>query len=226
MTTAAPVIVQNRDGLLGVLEDPESLRVGSEARIAVRLVDGRVVLVPVDLMVQQHDGSFFLDLEAAEVAQLETAAAAPATEATPGKAAATRTAGDVVVPVVAETIEVEKRQVEGARVRVHKAVATADEVVRATLVHEHVDVERVPVNRVVDGPVANRQEGDTTVIPVVKEVLIVEKRLMLVEEVRITRRRVEQPFSQTVPVRTETVVVERDDPAAGGADAVDSDRPD
>ena len=68
-----PIIVRNAAGPLGVLEHPESLRVGSEARMAVRLADGPVVLVPVDLMVEQDDGSFFLDLTAAEAAALETA---------------------------------------------------------------------------------------------------------------------------------------------------------
>lgn len=223
MTNAAPAIVQNRDGLLGVLEHPESLRVGSEARVEVRLTDGRVVLVPVDLMAQHDDGSFFLDLSAADVAGLETGTARAAVAAAdrPGRGGGASSEGDaVVVPVVAEAVEVEKRLVESGRVRVHKSVETAEEVVRGSLLHEVVDVERVPINRAVDGPVDARQEGDTTVIPVLKEVLVVEKRLMLVEEVRITRRRIEQPFAQTVPLRAEAVVVERDTPAghpdAGG----------
>ena len=209
MTNVAPVIVQNRDGLLGVLEHPESLRVGSEARIAVRLTSGQVVLVPVDLMVQQGDGSFHLDLDAAEVARLETDGSGPVPAREGHEVAATRSDDAMVVPVVAEEVEVAKRQVESGRVRIHKAVETTDQVVEDSLVHEVVDVERVPINRIVDGPVGNRQDGDVTVVPVYKEVLVIEKRLMLVEEVRITRRRTEQHFSQVVPIRTETVIVER-----------------
>ena len=72
MNSQDPVIVQNQDGPLGVLAHPEMLEVGSEARIAVRLTAGKVVLVPVDLMVQQPDGSFFLDLTADAVDHLET----------------------------------------------------------------------------------------------------------------------------------------------------------
>ena len=210
MTNVAPVIVQNADGLLGVLEHPEALRVGSEARIAVRLTSGRVVLVPVDLMVQQDDGSFHLDLAAAEVSRLETAHEAK--RATRGGGQTESVAGQdaVVVPVFAESVEVAKHLVESGRVRIHKTVATTDQVVNDSLLHEDVEVERVPIHQMIDGPVGNRQEGDTLVVPVYKEVLVVEKRLMLVEEVRITRRRSEQPFAQTVPVRTETVVVERE----------------
>lgn len=54
---------------------------------------------------------------------------------------------------------------------------------------EDVSVERVPVNRILDGPIETRHEGDTTIIPVIEEVLTVQKRLFLREEVRITRRR-------------------------------------
>ena len=201
MNTQTPVIVQNQDGLLGVLENPEALQVGSEARIAVRLTSGKVVLVPVDLMVQQFDGSFFLDLTAGAVDHLESVDAKIRNE--------TKAANALVVPVVAESVEVEKHLVEQGRVQIRKTVTTRDEVVRDSLRVDEVEVERVPINRVVDGPVGNRQEGETLVVPVYKEVLVVEKRLMLVEEIRITRRQTEQPFSQTVPLRTESVVVDR-----------------
>ena len=226
MNTQAPVIVQNHDGLLGVLEDPNALQVGSEARIAVRLTSGKVVLVPVDLMVQQFDGSFHLDLTADAVDHLETAKTETETKTKAARktkaATRTRQVGDidnaaeaVVIPVIAESVEVEKRLVEQGRVQIQKTVATHDEVVRDSLVVDAVEVERVPVNRVVDGPVGNRQDGETLVVPVYKEVLVVEKRLMLVEEIRITRRQTEQPFSQAVPLRTESVAVDRSS-AAGG----------
>lgn len=56
---------------------------------------------------------------------------------------------------------------------------------------EDVDIERIPVNRIIDGPMHPRQEGDVTVVPVIEEVVTVQKRLLLREEVRITRRRTE-----------------------------------
>ncbi len=56
---------------------------------------------------------------------------------------------------------------------------------------ENAQVERVPVNRIVDGPVATRREGDVTIIPVVEEVVLVEKKLLLKEEIRVTRQRSE-----------------------------------
>jgi hypothetical protein len=60
---------------------------------------------------------------------------------------------------------------------------------------EEAGVERVPVNRLIDTEPQTRQEGDVTVIPIVEEVLVVEKRLLLKEEIRIrrTRNQVRQP---------------------------------
>ncbi|MCX6622492.1 MAG: DUF2382 domain-containing protein [Acidobacteria bacterium] len=56
---------------------------------------------------------------------------------------------------------------------------------------EDVQVERVPVNRIIDTPAETRQEGDVTIVPVMEEVVMIERRLLLKEEVRITRHRAE-----------------------------------
>jgi len=60
---------------------------------------------------------------------------------------------------------------------------------------DEVAVERVPVNRLVDQMPETRQDGDVLIVPVVEEVLTIQKRLLLKEEVRIQRRRneVQQP---------------------------------
>jgi stress response protein YsnF len=52
---------------------------------------------------------------------------------------------------------------------------------------EEVEVERVPVGRRVAAPPPLRREGDQTVIPVVEEVTVVERRLILAEEIRVRR---------------------------------------
>jgi uncharacterized protein (TIGR02271 family) len=74
---------------------------------------------------------------------------------------------------------------------------------------DEVDVERVPVGTFVDGPVEARVEGDTTVIPVLEEVLVVQRRLRLKEEIRITKRRVEGRATERVTLLSEEVEVER-----------------
>ncbi len=55
-------------------------------------------------------------------------------------------------------------------------------------IQEEVQIERVPGNQLVNEPVAVRCEGDTMIIPVIEEVVVVETRLQLKEEVRVTKR--------------------------------------
>jgi len=54
------------------------------------------------------------------------------------------------------------------------------------------------------------------IVPLLEEVLVVEKRLMLREEVRVTKRRNETHRPQTVTLRKEDVKVEKLEPGAGG----------
>lgn len=91
--------------------------------------------------------------------------------------------------------------------RMHKRVETEDATIDESLFSEDYDIERVPVNRVVEEPVQARYEGDTLVLPVLEEVLVVEKRTVIREEVRITKRRSERRDPQRHSVRREHVEV-------------------
>jgi uncharacterized protein (TIGR02271 family) len=123
-------------------------------------------------------------------------------------------ADSVVLPVVAEQLRVGVRRVDTGRgVRIHKTVAEREQRIEQTLLHDAVSVRRVPVDRVVplsETPVA-RQEGDTWIVPILEEVLVVEKRLRIREELHITRTAQRQPYVDTVVLRSEQVAVERFD---------------
>ena len=121
---------------------------------------------------------------------------------------------EMVLPVLEERLDVEKTRRETARVRVRKSVESGEQTVHETHVEQSYDVERVPVNREVAEAPEPRYEGDTLVLPVLEEVVVVEKRLMLREEVRITRRREERSTPRTLTVRRERVEVERGQPEA------------
>ncbi len=121
-----------------------------------------------------------------------------------------RLADEEVVPVVEETAVVRKERVAAETVRLHKRVHEDEEVLDVPVQTEAIEVERVPVGRWIDAPAEVRREGDTTVYPVVEEVLVVEKRLRLVEEVRVTRRQETRRVQERVALRREEVVVERD----------------
>ena len=113
---------------------------------------------------------------------------------------------------------VHKERVATEKVRLHKRVHEHEELVDVPVQTEAVEVERVPVGRWVDAPVEVRREGDTTVYPVVEEVLVVEKRLRLVEDVRVTRRQETRRIQERVGLRREELVVERDATASRGPD--------
>lgn len=115
----------------------------------------------------------------------------------------------VVIPVLQETARIERRQVEAGLVRIHKTVSEREDVVEALLMQEDLHVERIPINRVVAEAPPVREEGDVLVVPVMEEVLVVEKRLMLKEELRVRRNRGERSVRETVRLRAEQVVVEQ-----------------
>lgn len=121
------------------------------------------------------------------------------------------------IPIVEEQLTLETRVVETGRgVRIHKTVSEQPVTIDERLVREAVDVRRVPVDRLVaaDESPAPRYEGDTLIVPVLEEVLVVERRLRVKEELHITRTRVEERYHDTVPLKAERVEVERFDEAA------------
>jgi stress response protein YsnF len=116
-----------------------------------------------------------------------------------------------VVPIVEEELRVSKRQVVKGRVRVRTVVDTVEEVVRETLRSETVEVTRVPIDREVTEAPTVRTEGDVTIVPVLEEVLVVEKRLVLKEELHLRRKLETETFEQPVTLRKQRVEVERFD---------------
>lgn len=146
--------------------------------------------------------------------QAEGEAARQATESAPQPAAggAARDEGtardEVVIPVLHETVHIGKRRVESGRVRVHKTVSERDEAVEVVLKRQDLEVERVPIGRVVDQVPAPREEAGTLIVPVIEEVVVVEKRLMLKEELHIRRKNTERTVRETVRLRAEAVSVE------------------
>jgi stress response protein YsnF len=111
--------------------------------------------------------------------------------------------------LVQETASVSAESVVTGRVRVSTETDVREEVARATLEGEVVDVVRVPVDRPVETMPAVRTEGDLTIVPVVEEVLFVEKRLVLKEEIHIRRRLTREVVEMPVKLRRQRAVVER-----------------
>ena len=121
---------------------------------------------------------------------------------------------NISVPVIEEELEVGKRRVEGDRVSVRTVARERTELVEQPLESTEVEIERIAIDREIDTAPDIRNDGDTMIIPVVEERLVVEKRLFLREEIHVHRRRVVTQFRQNVTLRSQEVVVERRDAAA------------
>ena len=126
-----------------------------------------------------------------------------------------------VIPVVEERAVVLKRKKLTGGLRVRTIVHEDEEVIDEPLTTDEVEVERVPLDRWVKAPVPVRQEGETTIITLLEEVAVVEKRLRATEEVRITKRQASHNTSERVTLRREEAIVERLDAAAAGNEGSD-----
>jgi uncharacterized protein (TIGR02271 family) len=92
---------------------------------------------------------------------------------------------------------------------VKTAVNTEERILKEMLSQETVEVERVPVNRVVDSIPQIRTKSDVTIVPVFEERLVVEKQLVLVEEVRIRRTASVENVEVPITLRKERATIER-----------------
>ena len=87
-----------------------------------------------------------------------------------------------------EVLTVGKRKVETGRVQISLLTETEQRQVSETLRSRHVDVQRTVVGRQLAAGEAIPQswiEDDVLVVPVIEEVLVLEKRLVVTEELRI-----------------------------------------
>jgi len=114
-----------------------------------------------------------------------------------------------VLSVVEEQMRVEKRTVEGEGVRVR--VVTDEEQTPASVMlrHERIEVERVPIGRVVECAPPVREENGVTIIPIMEEVVVIETRLVLKEELHVRRVVETREHQQTVLLRRQRAEVER-----------------
>ena len=187
--------VETPEGRKGVVEAV------AQGRAQIRFNSGEAVTVPISAIVHR------------ELTSTTTPSASrdQMTGASAGPTATGNISEETVVPVVEETLHIGKRVRETGSVAVHVVPHERQEVVDVPLVDEHVDVERVEVNRLVDAPPPIREEGDVTVVPVMEEVLVVEKRLRVKYELRLTRRRETRRDVRTVTLRGEEARVLRSD---------------
>ena len=113
--------------------------------------------------------------------------------------------------MVEETARIDKREVQTGRVKVHTVVETSEQMVREALSSHNVKVTRVPVDQPVTTVPVIRTENGITIVPVLEEILVVEKRLILREELHIEQEVSHETVEVPVSLRKQRAVVERVD---------------
>lgn len=207
--------VTDKNGMRGAIEVSAGPPFdGQGAQVLVRLEDGRAVIVPTEALVPRREQGYFLPLSLVELETLRPEGVMtnqtnqqPTRQTNPQPS---RPGRDVVVmPIIEEELNVEKREVETGRVRIRKIVREREEIVDEPLLQEEADIRRVAINRIVDGPMPVRYEGDTMIVPLLEEVIVTEKRLLLKEELHISVRQSETRRPQRVTLRSEEAIIER-----------------
>lgn len=186
--------VISKDGLRGEIAAADPFQ-KDIPQLLLRMENGREVWVPANILEVQEDGTYLLPFDLTQID--EQLAVQQNSQET------------YVLPVIEEQVQVHRRRFKTGSVRLNKRVHEREEVVDEPEYIEQVDVERVPVNQQIESPLRPHYEGDTLVIPVMEEVLVVERRLMLKEEIRVTKRRETVHNPQKVILRSEEILVER-----------------
>src|SRR2546430_1089043 len=119
---------------------------------------------------------------------------------------------DLRIPLHVEEISVSRRETKKANVQVALVTGTREQLIDEELTHVRVEIERVPIDRTVEVAPPTRQEGDITIIPVVEEFVVVERRLILKEEVRVRRVSTKEQHQETVVLRQQEALVTREEP--------------
>jgi uncharacterized protein (TIGR02271 family) len=199
------MIVLDKNGVQGTLAQAEPFSPDGESQMLVRFENGRQVVVPREMLIRHEDGHYHLPVSIEELIAAQEGGKRK-------EILQNVSASDVeelVIPVVDEELRVQKQARHSGVVEIRKTVHERIEVVDQPLQSEEVEVQRIPVNRIVEGPLQIRHEGNTMIVPLLEEVLVVEKRLLLREEVHIRKLRKEVHEPQEVLLREERVEIVR-----------------
>lgn len=203
----------NEVGFIDAAQTPDQT---NENALAIRLGDGVTVFAPADSFTKtgadkfRFNGNFNLlrreSASRAANAENQTNRNQPNLAAIDAR---TNERGEIVVPLIAEEIKISKKTVETGGVRVHKTVSETVQRIDEPIIREHLDVKRVEINKFVETAPAIRYEGDVMIVPVLEEVVVTQKRLMLREEIHLTKRREEIANVEEVILRREEINLQK-----------------
>jgi uncharacterized protein (TIGR02271 family) len=118
-------------------------------------------------------------------------------------------ARETVIPLFEEEFAVSKRVIPKSRVQVSRVTHRHEQLIDELLHHQQIVVERIPVDKPVDVMPSIQDDGETIVVPIVEEVLRVERYLVLKEEVHVRRVRTTDRYQESVTLRKHEAVITR-----------------
>jgi uncharacterized protein (TIGR02271 family) len=204
MRSSEQVEVTGTGGLRGLLLDP--IPRDPDQPVRIQIGETRVLEVPAGLITTRNDGSYAIPFSSEDVDRMDNGSAGSTAEP-PSR----NNREETVVPVVAEELDIRKRAVQTGGIRVHRRVLEHEEEIDMPLLREDVQVRRVLLDREVEGPLPIRKEGETIVIPVVEEILVISRRYRLKEEVYVTKTSREERRQERVTVRRQEADIQEFD---------------
>ena len=118
-------------------------------------------------------------------------------------------ARQIVLPLYEEAVTVSRRVVPKNRARVSTVTHQRQQLVDELLQHENIEIDRISIGRPIEAIPAVREEDDTIIVPVVEEVLTVQRTLILKEEVRIRKVRTDERYQESVTLRRQDAGITR-----------------
>lgn len=109
------------------------------------------------------------------------------------------------VPVIEEELQVGTEEVTTERTVVREDEHVVDEPVR----EKRVEVTRVPVDEICDQPVPDRQEGDTVIISLCREIVTIQKKYQVYEEVHVRTFYEKGRHHEVVRTRDTEAIIDR-----------------
>lgn len=115
-----------------------------------------------------------------------------------------------------EFLEPVIREISRGKVLINKRIEEVPQELSVDLTQQGIAVERVPIGQVVETAPGPRWEEDTFVMPIVQEEIVVQRRLVLVEEVRLTRTSETEQHLIPGTIRREVIEIVEDLLSDGG----------
>jgi uncharacterized protein (TIGR02271 family) len=114
-----------------------------------------------------------------------------------------------IIRVHQEGIDISKKVVDRRKISLHKSVNTETVSHDIPLLHDNIRIEHITFNKEVAEIPKIREKGNMIIIPVIEEVAVVTKKIMLVKEIHITNEQTEKIEHIETSLRKESVTIDK-----------------